>query len=219
MEHPCPKCGEAVEDGIPFCRACRAPQIRVVGVEPQPTTVPDIPHAVEDQPVAPSPTLAESVPIRWSQALPCAALGGALTLLLAFIPFAVLGPACVAGGAFSVMVYRRRAANDLLEPARGALVGAASGGFAFVFAAIPLVATFVYRADDLRKAMSDSFSQLSSRNYDPQKIQQALELLKTPEGLTFVVGFVLFIMLLIFVVGASIGGAWYSAWARKRLPR
>jgi hypothetical protein len=159
------------------------------------------------------------MPIRWSQALPCAALGGALTLLLALIPFAVLGPACVAGGAFSVMVYRRRAANALPEPARGALVGAASGGFAFVFAAIPLVAALVYRADDLRKAMSDSFSQLSSRNYDPQKIQQALELLKTPEGLTFVVGFVLFIMLLIFVLGASIGGAWYSAWARKRLPR
>jgi len=43
-----------------------------------------------------------------------------------------------------------------------------------------------------------------------------VELLKTREGLVFFVAFGLFITLLIFVVGASIGGAWYSAWLRKR---
>ena len=219
MEHPCPKCGEAVEDGIPFCRACRAPQIRVGGIEPRPQTVPEAHPATEGLPI-PAPAVApgsDPARIRWSQALPCAALGGGLTLLLSFIPFAVLGPACVAGGAFSMALYRRRAPNIFLTPARGALVGAASGGFAFLFFSIPMIAAFVYRADDLRKAMVDSVSQFSGRGYDPDKVQQALELLKTPEGLSFFVGFVLLVMSVIFIVGASIGGAWYSAWVRKRL--
>src|SRR5260370_20626708 len=29
VEHPCQKCGTAVEDGRPFCPQCRAPQIHV----------------------------------------------------------------------------------------------------------------------------------------------------------------------------------------------
>jgi hypothetical protein len=134
---------------------------------------------------------------------------------LALIPFAVFGPACVAGGALSVLLYRRRLAGVRLTPARGAMMGAASGGFAFVFSAIPTVAALVYHADDLRKALADSVSQLTGRGYDPQKVQQVLDLLKTPEGLAFFVAFGLFIMFLIFIAGACIGGAWYSAWVRK----
>jgi len=105
-----------------------------------------------------------------------------------------------------------------LTPARGAFVGAASGGFAFLFSAILIIAVLVYRADDLRRqwlTASPSFWP----GYDPDKIQQTLELLKTPQGLSLFVGFVLFIMCVIFIVGASIGGAWYSAWVRKRLRR
>jgi len=87
------------------------------------------------------------------------------------------------------------------------------------FFSILIIAVLVYRADDLRKAVADSVSQFSGRGYDPDKIQQTLELLKTPQGLSLFVGFVLFIMCVIFIVGASIGGAWYSAWVRKRLRR
>ncbi len=204
---------------MPFCRACRAPQIRVVGIEPRPETV-AVPHpAAEDLPIPAVAPGADAARIRWSQALPCAALGGGLTLLLSFIPFALLGPACVAGGAFSMALYHRRAPNVVLTPARGAFVGAASGGFAFLFSALLIIAVLVYRADDLRKAVADSVSQFSGRGYDPDKIQQTLELLKTPQGLSLFVGFVLFIMCVIFIVGASIGGAWYSAWVRKRLRR
>ena len=118
-----------------------------------------------------------------------------------------------------MMLYGRKAANILVTPTRGALVGAASGGFAFLFSAIPMIAALVYRADDLRKAMAESVTQFSSRGYGPDKVQQFLELLKTPEGLSFFVGFGLFVMCVIFVIGASIGGAWYSAWARKRARR
>ena len=36
MEQPCYKCGQTVEEGIPFCPHCSAPQIRVVVAEPAP---------------------------------------------------------------------------------------------------------------------------------------------------------------------------------------
>jgi hypothetical protein len=140
-------------------------------------------------------------------------------LLLGLIPFAIFGPASVAGGALSVVLYRRKKPNAQVAPSSGALLGAISGAFAFVFFAIPAVAGLVYRADDLRKTFSDSVSQLPTRGYDPQGVQQVLDLLKTPAGLAFFVAFGLFVMFVIFAAGASIGGAWYSAWARKRMGR
>jgi cytochrome b len=48
---------------------------------------------------------------------------------------------------------------------------------------------------------------LPGRGYDPQKVQQAQELLKTHEGLVAVVVLVMFVMLLVIVAGGCIGGA------------
>ncbi len=231
MEHPCAKCGEAVEDGVPFCRHCGAPQIRVVGVEPQLPTAPDT-HDSSDRPI-PLPELLSrprSARVQWSYALPCAALGGAFSLLLviplsllsANSPAAILplcGLAFLAGGAWSTRLYRRKAKDAVLTPGAGGQVGAASGAFGFLFLAVIVVATVVYQADEMRKAISDSGPQLISRGYDPEKLQQMLEFTKSPGGLAFFVTFFLFVMLVMLVVGSSIGGAWYSAWARKRLRR
>src|SRR5271163_5184776 len=85
MEHPCYKCGQSVEEGVPFCLHCSAPQIRVVMAEP--VTVPaadalsseqtssDLPHA-EAIPSA-------VVPTRWSQTIqPCALAALVSTLLM-----------------------------------------------------------------------------------------------------------------------------------------
>ena len=57
---------------------------------------------------------------------------------------------------------------------------------------------------------------LPGRGYDPQKVQQAQELLKTHEGLVAVVVLVMFVMLLVIVAGGCIGGALYAALLRKR---
>lgn len=220
MEHSCHKCGASVEDGIPFCKQCGAPQIRVIGVEPQPPAPSDI--SDKDQPavlplVLPS---ISSARVRWSQALPGAALGGAFSLL-AVIPFAsfgpiVLGPAFAMGGALSVMLYSRRERNRLLATAAGARIGAASGGFGFLFPAILVIATLVYRPGELRQVMLDQISRAAVRGYDLQNIEQMKQVLQTPQGLTFFIVLGLFALLLIFVVGSSIGGALYAAWLRKR---
>jgi hypothetical protein len=208
-----------VEDGVPFCKHCGAPQIRVVGVEAQPPAAPDVPDTTEGLPVLP-PLASPAVPsggVQWSQALPGAALAGAFSLLAAIIPFAVFGPAFMAGGALSVILYRRHVKDRLPSPGDGAQIGAASGGFGFLFFAIFVVATLVYRPDELRQPMLDRIAQAVARGYDPQKIEQMQQTLKTPEGLTFAVGFGLFMLFLIFVAGSSIGGALYAAWLRKRL--
>lgn len=189
-------------------------------MEPAPTPAPEVADRSRSLPLnAPLrvPTAAApSTGVQWSHALPGAALGGAFSLLAAIIPYAIFGPAFIAGGVVSVMLYRRHLKSQLPTPGAGGQVGAASGAFGFLFFAIPAVATLVYRPDELRRGLLDSVSQLIGRGYDPQRVQQVQELLKTPQGLTFFVAFCLFVMFLMFVVGSSIGGALYAAWLRKR---
>lgn len=226
MEHPCHKCGAAVEDGTPFCKQCGAPQIRVPGIEVQePAPVrPSVPAPTESSPdfsslpgvISPE---RRSAGVQWAHALPGAALGGAFSLLAAVVPYAIFGPAFLAGGAVAVVLYRRHLKSGLPSQGAGAKIGAASGGFGFLFFAIPAVATLVYRPDELRQGMLENLAHYAGRGYDPQKIQQVTDLLKSPQGLNFFVGFVLFILLLMFVVGSSIGGALYAAWVRKRTQR
>ena len=216
---------------MPFCKVCRAPQIRVPGFEPsEPVVLPEIHGAAEPAlapPQPPPPPLAQrELPrIQWSNALPGAAIGGVFSLLL-LAPLAVLfagssaaplalGFVFMVGGAWSVRLYSRRVKTPLLRPVDGARIGAASGGFGFLFFAVVIVAGFVYQADDVRKAMSDALSRLPKGSYDPAMASRLLDFLKTPGGLALFVAFMLLFMLLIFVVGASIGGAWYSAWLRK----
>jgi len=135
------------------------------------------------------------------------------------LSMAMFGPPLMAGGALAVALYHRRTAGAFLAPSAGALIGAASGLFALLFFSIPMVAMFVYHVDDVRKGMSDRAAQLISSGYDPAKLKDFLDLLKTSQGMAFLLVFGLFMLGLIFVVGASIGGAWYSAWLRKRLHR
>ena len=199
---------------MPFCKQCGAPQIRVVGAEPPaeaPAPLADSTEAVENPSmrVPAAPGLGR---VQWAHALPGAALGGALSILGLVIPFAAFGPAFMLGGALAVLLYRRHLRGGLPSPGVGARVGAASGGFGFLFLIIPIIATLVYRPDELRHAM---LTQLPGRGYDPQKVQQAQELLKTHEGLVAVVVLVMFVMLLVIVAGGCIGGALYAAWLRK----
>lgn len=226
MEHPCHKCGAAVEDGTPFCKQCGAPQIRVPGVEaveapaPGPAGITPTESAPE-VPGIPSVLLSErrSPGVQWAHALPGAALGGVVSLVLVFV-FAVVGPtfaglAFFLGGGLAVLLYRRHVKN-LLSTGVGAKIGAASGAFAFLYVAILTIGSLVYSPNEVRKAMADSAQQWTARGYDPQKFQQLLEQIKTPDGLQFIVVSVLVFGFLMIVVGSSIGGALYAAWARKR---
>jgi hypothetical protein len=148
----------------------------------------------------------------WSHALPCAAMGGFLALFLSFIPFFFFGPAFLAAGAFSVYLYRRRTPSHLNRGA-GARLGAASGAFSFLFTAVVIVATVVYMPEKIREAMA---TQLKTGHYDPDAARNLMNFVNTNAGLAVCLIFSLLIILAICVVGASIGGAWYTAWLQKR---
>jgi hypothetical protein len=224
VEHPCHKCGTLVEQGVPFCKQCGAPQIRVLEVEPEPTadvqpgeSSPDIlaPPPLPTLPPAFSQTRAGAV--QWSLALPGAALGGVFSLLAMVIPYALLGPAFLLGGGLAVMLYRHASGGVVPTPGAGGRIGAASGGFGFLYLTVLAVAIAVYYPAATRDSMLASVSQMTARGYDPQQVAQAQELIKSPGGVMVVLGFILFMMLLMMVAGSSIGGAFYAAWSKRRM--
>jgi len=211
-----------VEDGVPFCAHCRAPQIRVA-MEPAPRS----PGPGED-PELSAETIMVSAPfpksgVQWSQALPMAALGGLLSILLSIlllgIPLGAYGLAFLLGGAIAVALYKRRVVGARLTSGMGARIGAASGGFGFLFLAIMLIATSVYRADDLRKMLEEKIGELTATGYNPQQVKAALDLLRTPEGLAFFVTSCLMVLAFMCVVASAIGGALSARLLGRRLPR
>ena len=98
-----------MQQGVPFCKQCGAPQIRVIGFEPQPTT--DVQPGESSPDILAPPALPTLLPassqthagtVQWSLALPGAALGGVFSLLAMVIPYAMLGPAFLLGGGLAV---------------------------------------------------------------------------------------------------------------------
>ena len=212
-----------MEDGTPFCKQCGAPQIRVPGIEavessaPGPGGVTPTGSAPEG-PSLPSVLLSErrSPGVQWAHALPGAALGGAASLIL-MVPFALVAPAVAGfafflGGAFAVLLYRRYVKSPLTVRI-GAKIGAATGAFALMFVGIVMIAGLVYRPTELQQAITQ---QWSAHVADPQKLQQLLDQIRTPEGLISVVVSLLIYTFIMMLVGFSIGGALCAAWLRKR---
>jgi uncharacterized membrane protein YccF (DUF307 family) len=95
----------------------------------------------------------------------------------------------------------------------GARLGAVSGMLGFLFPSVFVVAIAVYAPDKFREALTTQFA---ATPYNRETIRQAIEALNTPDGLISAVVGILLIGYFTFIVGASIGGAWYSAWVQKR---
>jgi hypothetical protein len=99
----------------------------------------------------------------------------------------------------------------------GAKLGALAGalGFAVYIVLIAAqVATF-RMGGQIRQALLDAVDKAAARSADPQAAAAAAQL-KSPEGLAFMMGAFLVIMLLLFLVGASVGGAMGVSLLRKR---
>jgi hypothetical protein len=212
VEHPCHRCGAAVDDGVPFCPQCNAPQIRVAGADA--TT-----HLGTEIAPAPSayPGSSPASTIQWSQALPATALGGLIAAMAMSIPLGAFGLGMLAAGALSVVFYRRRNPAAQLTPAMGARLGAVSGALGFgIFAILISIEVVVFRAgEDLRKTLLEAVRQSAARSPDPQA-QQMLEYLKTPQGLALVMVLGLIVMFLIFLIFSSLGGAVGAALLRRK---
>jgi hypothetical protein len=208
MEHPCHSCHQAVEDGVPFCQHCGAPQIRVATVEPLLASEP----AAEGQSPDAFPTAQHvsqvASPIEWQNALPTCALAAAIAAVLMALGLMVPFLAVVGAGFLAVGFYRRRNPGVLIKTGAGAQLGAVSGLLCFGMSAVleALALAIFHRGALLRDKMLEAIQQAASRTTDPQAVAM-LDYLKSPAGVAVMTVFVLIFAFIAFVVLSSLGGA------------
>jgi hypothetical protein len=224
MDHPCHKCGQSAEDGVPFCSHCGAPQIRVAVAEPVP-----VEHFQEEAgPTRSASALGTSshasvsagglrLPVQWSRALqPCAlaALIAAVVMStgLVALPLAVLG-----AGFLAVAFYLRSIPATVVSAKEGAQLGAVSGLLCFGMSAVleTLAVAVFHKGPEIRKAMLEVIEQTASRYSDPQ-FQTSMDFMRSPTGLTVMMIGTLILLFLACVILASIGGALAGAFFGRR---
>lgn len=161
-----------------------------------------------------SRTVFPAAPIYWPPALASAARAGVIAAILMIIPLgASVGLGMLAAGFLSVLFYRRRVPNANPGPGTGARLGAVSGGLAFVFFGL---LTALFRAgSEFRSALGQAVEQAAARNSDPQA-QQLFEYLKTPQGLDLVLIMGVIMMLIVFLMVSSLGGAIGAAMLHRK---
>lgn len=201
MDHPCHKCAQAVEDGVPFCSHCGAPQIRVALPEVASLVV-TASSSAPSVVVSDVPRMAAiQLPMRWAQALRSCSAAAMIAVAAMFLGLAP--PAALPGAGFlAVAFYRRRHPGTVVRAGLGARLGAASGLFCSMFLGIALgiAATVPEIRAKLHEQMLEAMQKAASRGGD-------VEVLKTPEGLVMLmmVGVVVFILLA--TLGGALGGA------------
>ncbi len=213
MEHSCYKCGQAVEEGTPFCPHCSAPQIRVILSEPLPAAALPVPASVPDVADASTPiVLPASAPIRMPPAVRPCAIAGLITSVAIILKLMVPLIAAIGAGFLAVALYRRQHPYLSLSAgvgARiGALAGAIGGAMTSVLAAIKLA--IFHEFGGIRQQMLDAVQQQAARYSDPQ-LQPTIDFLKSPGGLILMVTcglvFVIATFFLLGTIGGAIGGA------------
>jgi hypothetical protein len=208
MEHPCHSCRQAVEDGVPFCQHCGAPQIRVATAEPLLASESEGAEGQSPRDLDAFQTsqhVSKVVsPMPWSNALPACALAAAIAAGLMALGLMVPFLAVVGAGFLAVGFYRRRNPGVLIKAGAGARLGAVSGLLCFGMSAV-LEAIF-HKGTVLRDKMLEAIQQAASHTTDPQAVAM-LGYLKSPAGMTLMIAFVLVFAFIAFVALSSLGGA------------
>jgi hypothetical protein len=208
MEQPCYKCGQTVEQGVPFCPHCSAPQIRVVIAEPAPPLAFAAASTAPDSAVLPAsqtvPVLA--LPMQWSQALkPCAlaALVASLLMSLGLNPFVAM----FSVGFLAVVFYRQRRTEFRIATATGAGLGALGGLIWFAMSSIfeALIVIFLHKGPELRSGLLAKIQEAAAQTSDPQ-VLSVFNRLKSPGGLEFLMLTGLVFAFLASIVLGGLGG-------------
>jgi hypothetical protein len=224
MDHPCHKCGQSVEDGVPFCSHCGAPQIRVSVAEP----VPPVPGNVSsgelrgsfiDESTAASPLRSPALlaEIDWPRALRACSVAALISILVMSLRLVVPLLAVLGAGFLAVTFYRYRNPTWKVTARAGAQLGAVTGllcsGIIAIFSAIAFAV--LRSGGQVRQQALEAFQQVASRSNDPQ-VQATLDLLKNPEGLAGKLLVATIGFLLLTVAAGSLAGALTGAFLGRR---
>jgi hypothetical protein len=223
VEHPCNRCGAAVDNNSPFCPACEAPQIRFEpredaqdAVRLHPATIPPAPVVVSASGTGPyHAPAAASERRRWLRA---AIYAGAIGALLSSIHYGVL-IAMPLVGILAVRFYRSGAFVRSISSQQGFRLGALSGFFSFAMLSFVSAITVVGLGGqtEFRNRMLEVVRQYQAANPDPQA-QQVFQYFQTAQGMTvMIIGGMLF-MCVVFVVVAGLTGMISASLANRRSP-
>ena len=224
MEHPCYKCQTSIDETLPFCPHCGAPQIRVSSPEEEAAqAVPLTPDAPQVMPAswAPDPTYHPQA-VQWDAAWKSALLSGLIAAALSNVR--VLDRGCclwlIGAGALSVFFYQRRAPAAFVTPGIGMRIGAVSGVVSFVVSAFWMVFEFTKNSQEFRTALQEQMEKSIGSNPDPRAqdiMRQFMNNLNTPQGLATLFVLMLVVIAITFVIFSAAGGALGAAmFARRR---
>jgi hypothetical protein len=211
MEQPCYKCGQPVEQGIPFCPHCSAPQIRVMVAELAPSP------AVFDDAGTPSPGVATlpasqtvpmlALPMQWSRAIrPCALAVVVASLLMVLGLNSLVGMLCV--GFLAVVFYRQRTPEASIRLVDGARLGALGGilWFGVFVLLLSMLVVALREMPELHDELLKQIHQTASSPSVPQ-LQEFLDHIKTRSGLAVLILSAFVTALLLGTLGGVLGGA------------
>lgn len=221
MEHPCYKCASSIDEALPFCPHCGAPQIHVATPEEDSSSEAPIPLT---PPLGWTPGTSAYHPqaVQWDVAWKGAVLSGLLAAVLTAAPVISVG-CCLwllGAGALAVRLYQRRVPGALVTPGMGMRIGALSGAVGFLATTIWSVFRFATDSQAFRTALAEQMDKSIAANPDPRAqeiMRQFMNNLNTPQGLATFFVLVMAIMAVVFVVFSAAGGALgASMFARRR---
>jgi hypothetical protein len=227
VEHPCYKCQTSIDESLPFCPHCGAPQIRVASPDEgasQQVSSEAPPQAIPTGGWAPGTPqyVPQTGAIQWDLAWKGALLSGLAAAVLTAVPVISVG-CCLwllGSGALAVFLYQRRVPGTFITSGMGLRIGAVSGIVGFVATTVWSVFRFAAHSGEFRTALQEQMDKSVASNPDPRAqelMRQFMNTLNTPQGLATFFVFMLIIMAIVFVVFSAAGGALgASMFARRR---
>jgi hypothetical protein len=216
MDHPCFKCSQSVEDGIPFCTHCGAPQIRVVLPDAVAAPVSITTPSGQDLTVGQQAAILSDSERRFASPAASRWYDGAgmcaLSALIAFILIALQVPPFLVMfgvGVFSVAFYHLRRQGTIINGKTGIRLGALGGLILVVIIAVlaGFSSLIVASNPEVRDQMIKMLHEKAAASADPQQAEEVIEYIEAPAAheSKLVAAGVLFLVTTVVIAGLGGG--------------